>query len=291
MKSINYIKVDAKDGVQIPVVTFNIEESSKKAVVIISHGFGERAESYVEFAELLWQGNYASVIIDQRGHGVPPEGAKKWHGQIPDYQCFIDDIVSVTEKVKELAPDAPIALFGHSMGGNIVANTLLKISSEQANEYYCAVLESPWFELTPPMSPNTLHLLKHLNKIMPRFRIHRKLNHSQISSDAEKRENYAKDPYYHGFISIRMIYGIATGCAYALENADKLTVKTYLAYAENEMIVSNKEMLEFAEKAGDIVTVKSYESNHAIHNDVKQEPYCLDVIAFLDSNLKSKEGV
>jgi len=286
MKTINCIKVDAKDGAVIPVVTFNVEDDSKKAIVIISHGFGEHADSYIEFAELLWQGKYASVIIDQRGHGKPPEGAKKWHGQIPNYQCFVDDIVSVTEKVKELAPGTPIALFGHSMGGNIVVNTLLKISPEKAKEYFCAILESPWFELTPPLSPTTRHLIKHLSQIMPRFRIHRKLNHGQISSDAEKSKGYAKDPYYHGFISTRMIDGILNGCTYALSNAEKMPIKTYLAYADNEMIVSNKEMLEFAKTAGDIVTVKNYASNHAIHNDVQQIPYCQDVIAFLDSNLK-----
>ena len=289
MKNINYIKIDAKDGAKIPVITFNIEEGSKKAIVIISHGFGEHAESYVEHAEQLWQGGYASVIIDQRGHGKPPEGSKKWHGQIPDYQCFVDDIISVTDYIKTTAPNTPIALFGHSMGGNIVVNTLLKITPEKAKEYFCAILESPWFELTPPLSPTTRHLLKHLNQIMPRFRIHRKLDHGKISSDNEKSKGYAKDPYYHGFISVRMIAGIIDGCDFALENADKMPIKTYLAYAENEVIVSNKEMLEFAEKAGEIVTVKGYESNHAIHNDVQQVPYCKDLIAFLDSNLSGRE--
>ena len=286
MQNIIYKKVDAKDGAKIPVITFNTEDDSKKGVIIVSHGFGEHSESYLEFAELMWKGNYASVIIDQRGHGKPPEGSKNWHGQIPDYQCFIDDILSVTEDVKKTIPNTPIALYGHSMGGNIIINTLLKIPPEQAKDYFCAILESPWLELTPPMKPSTRFFVGILSKIMPRFRIHQKLKHEQISSDNEKNQYYIKDPYYHGFISARMINGIVNGCDYALYNAGKMPIKTYLAYAENEMIVSNKEMLEFAEKAGDIVTVKSYTSNHAIHNDVQQEPYCRDLYAFLDSNLK-----
>ena len=285
MKNIEYKKIIAKDGAEIPVVTFNIDDESKKAIVIVCHGFGEHAESYLEFAELLWQGNYASIILDQRGHGKPPAGSKKWHGQIPNYQCFVDDVISVTEYIKEQKPNTPIAIYGHSMGGNIVVNTLLKISAEQAKEYYSAILESPWFELTPPISPTMRHLIMHLSQIIPRFRTHRKLNHGQISSDEEKSKSYAKDPNYHGFISMRMIDGILKGCDYALSNAEKMPVKTYLAYAENEMIVSNKEMLEFVEKAGDIVTVKMYESNHAIHNDINQIPYCKDLIEFLDSNL------
>ena len=284
MQNIQQISVTSKDGASIPVVTCNLEDESKKGIVIICHGFGEHSGSYIEHAERLWQGGYASVILDQRGHGKPPDGSKNWHGCIPDYQCFIDDIISVTDEAKKLAPNTPIALYGHSMGGNIIANTLLRISPERAKEYFCAILESPWFELTPPMKPVTRSMVKMLSKIMPKFRIHQKLKHEEISSDKEKSQYYAKDPYYHGFISTRMIAGIISGCDYALENAGKLPIKTYLAYAENEMIVSNKEILEFAEKAGDIVTVKSYESNHAIHNDVQQIPYCRDLIAFLDSN-------
>jgi len=286
MKTINYKKINAKDGAEIPIITFNTEDESKKGIIIVSHGFGEHSESYLEFAEFMWKGNYASVIIDQRGHGKPPEGSKNWHGQIPDYQCFVDDIISVTEEIKKTMPNTPIALYGHSMGGNIIINTLLKIPQEKAKEYFCAILESPWLELTPPMKPATRKLVGLLSKIMPKFRIHQKLKHEDISSDSEKNQYYIKDPYYHGFISARMIDGIIKGCDFALENASKMPIITYLAYAENEKIVSNKEMLEFAEKAGDIVTVKSYASNHAIHNDVQQVPYCEDLIAFLDSNNK-----
>jgi len=285
MQNINYKKVSAKDGAEIPIITFNIEDADKKGILIVSHGFGEHSGSYLEFAELMWKGKYASVIIDQRGHGKPPDGSKNWHGQIPDYQCFVDDIVSVTEETKKLSPNTPIALYGHSMGGNIIMNTLLKITPEQAKEYFCSLLESPWLGLTPPMKPATRSLVKVLNKIMPRFIIKQKLKHEQISSDEEKNKYYANDPYYHGFISVRMLNGIINGCDFALENAGKMPVKTFLAYAENEIIVSNKEILEFAEKAGDIITLKCYASNHAIHNDVQQIPYCEDLIAFLDSNL------
>jgi len=285
MQNIEYIKVAAKDGAEIPVITFNIEDSSKKGIVIVCHGFGEHSGAYIEHAERLWQGGYASVILDQRGHGKPPEGVKKWHGLIPDYQCFIDDIVSVTETVKNLAPDTPIAIYGHSMGGNIVVNTLLRIPPEQAKTYFCAILESPWLELHEPLSPFMEGLLRLLNRLAPNFLHYRKLKHDDLSGDIEKKQGYSKDPYYHGFISMRMITGVMDGCAYALENADKLPVKTFLAYADKEVVVCTKAILDFADKAGDMVTVKEYSSHHAIYNDVSRELYCKDIVAFLDSNV------
>ena len=285
MQSVEYITVTAKDGAQIPVITCNIEDSNKKGIVIVCHGFGEHSGAYIEHAGRLWEGRYACVILDQRGHGKPPQGVKKWHGIIPSYQSFIDDIDSVTEAVRKMAPDTPIAIYGHSMGGNIVVNALLRLPPGKASSYFCAILESPWLELYEPLSPMFVGVIRCLNRIMPNFRHYRKLKYDKLSTDTEKKQGYSKDPYYHGVISVRMIDGIMKGCSYALENAGRLPVKTYLAYAGNELVVSNDAILEFAAKAGDMVTIKQYESNHAIYNDVKREPYCRDLIAFLDSNV------
>jgi len=237
MQSVQNIDVKAKDGAKIPVATCNLEDNAKKGIVIISHGFGEHSGAYIEHAGRLWQGGYACVILDQRGHGKPPEGSKGWHGRIPGYQSFIDDIVSVTEFVKEKAPGTPAAIYGHSMGGNIVANTLLRLPAEQAAGYFCAIMESPWFELHKPLSPFMSGLIKILHKIAPDFRHYRKLKHDDLSGDAEKKQGYSKDPYYHGFISMRMITGIQDGCTYAMENAARLPVKTYISYADDEVVV------------------------------------------------------
>jgi len=118
---------------------------------------------------------------------------------------------------------------------------------------------------------------------MPNLRNERKLNHSDLSSDNERSEGYSKDPLYHGFISMRMITGILDGCDYVIENAASLSVPVFLAYAKNELVVCNEAIRIFAEKAGDIVTIREYESNHAIHNDEIRESYCHDMIEYLDS--------
>jgi len=285
MDNFEHLEIIAKDRTIIPAISYHVNDSSKKAIVIISHGFGEHSGSYREHAQRLWQGGYASVIIDQRGHGKPPEGQDKWHGTIPHYQCFIDDIVSVTDAVKKIAPDVPIALYGHSMGGNIVLNVLLRLPPRLAKEYFCAVIESPWLDLHDPINPVMHVLIKIMNVISPNYRNQRKLNHDDLSSDKERNQGYAKDPHYHGFISVRMINGIIGACSYAMKNAARLPIKTYLAFAKHERVVSNEAILEFINKAGDMLTVKEYDSHHAIYNDINRVPYCQDLIAFLDSNL------
>ena len=281
------IEITAKDGAVIPAIALNIDDSRKKAVIIICHGFGEHSGSYIELAEQFQKAGYASIIPDQRGHGKPPEGVKKWHGIIPDYQCFIDDILALTDHIGQITPDTPIALYGHSMGGNIVINTVLQSSLHQASPYLCAVLESPWLELYKPLGTPEKYVVNLLSRILPDLRQNRKLNHSDLSGDTERSEGYSKDPLYHGYISMRMASGIFSGCGYALENAQNFSIPAYLAYADNDVVVCNKAIHDFAEKAGDIITIKGYRSNHAVHNDENRESFITDVIAFLNSCIPS----
>jgi len=283
------IDVTAKDGAVIHAITLGMDDSKKKAVVIISHGFGEHSGSYIELAEKLYSGGYASIIPDQRGHGEPPEGVKKWHGIIPDYQCFIDDITTLKDYARETAPETPIAVYGHSMGGNIAINTLLQSSLDQTSPYFCAVLESPWLGLYKPLGFLMTNIVKILSRILPDTRQHRKLNHSDLSGDKERSEGYAKDPLYHGYISMRMASGIFGGCDYAMDNSARFPIPAYLAYADNDVVICNKSILAFAEKGGERITVKEYRSKHAIHNDEKREQFFADVITFMDSSLPSKQ--
>ena len=279
------IDLTAKDGAVLHAVTIGLDDSNIKAIIIISHGFGEHSGSYIELAEDLHKAGFASIIPDQRGHGTPPKGSKKWHGLIPRYQCFIDDIFTVTEYVQKQVPGKPVVLYGHSMGGNIVLNTLLRSLPQQTSIYSCAILESPWLGLYDPINLAMVIAIKVLSRVMPNLINKQKLDHNALSSDIERAERYSQDILYHGLISMRMIGGILNGCKYAMKNAVNMRLPTYLAYASNELIVCNKEILKFANKAGDIVTAKEYVSNHAIHNDDNRDLLCDDMVKFIELNI------
>ena len=94
-----------------------------RAVLLLQHGMAEHGGRYVRFQRALAEAGYASVVHDHRGHGETagrgplgvfgPEG---WDG-------VMTDAMAVADAARERYPDAPLVLFGHSMGG-IVALTL-----------------------------------------------------------------------------------------------------------------------------------------------------------------------
>jgi len=113
-----------------------------------------------------------------------------------------------------------------------------------------------------------------------------KLPPGDVTGDKIKSEEMDKDPLYHNRISLRMFAGINKACKYAVKNAAKLSIPTFLVYAANEKIVSNPAIQKFYGSCGDNVTTKEYESYHAIHNDVKREEFYNDMIEFLDDKIK-----
>ena len=280
------IAVTAKDGTSINAEAWNFEKGRIKGIVIISHGFGEHGAMYAEVAETLGQAGYASLLFDQRGHGappgMPPELLKKHFGVTPGYGCFLDDVASVTVAARQMAPDAPVALYGHSMGGNIVANTLLRDSGG----YSCAVLEAPWFGLYKEQSPLIVGFARVAGRLSPGLATVNKLKPEVLTSIPERMEAYIGDPLYHGRISFRLFTGVKNGCANAIKNASSLSIPLFLAYAENDTVLSNEATLRFAAGAGGAATVRGYDSRHAIHNDADRDRYFSDVICFLDKHCK-----
>jgi len=146
-------------------------------------------------------------------------------------------------------------------------------------------LESPWLGLYKPLSLPEKHLLKLLNIILPNMKIRRKFKSGDFTEDAAKKQEGTKDPYYHGYISMRMIFGIMAGCKNAMENAEKLPIKTYIAYADKERVVSQKAIIDFAGKAGDAAILKKYESYHSVYSNNDRESYYNDLISFIDSRI------
>ncbi len=278
----NDFMLKAKDGALITGKAYNVEDESVKGILVICHGFGEHTGNYADFVDHLVSENYACIVFNQRGHGKLPE---KKLGVIPSYQSFLDDISTIIADIKQKAPNKPIALYGHSMGGNIASNYLFKCGQ---SDFTCAILESPWLGLYKEAHPLKVIMAKTLSYVFPDVPLPKKdteLPLSDITSDVEKQKEFKEDPLYHNRMSLRMFKEINDGCTYAMDNASSLSIPTFIAIAEDERIVSNEAIEKFREKcSSDIVSKEEYASRHSIHNDKKRADFHIDVIAFLNKH-------
>lgn len=95
-----------------------VVKANAKAIVQISHGMAEHKERYDEFASFLAENGYAVFVHDHLGHGESVEDDKYlgYFGDEDGWMNLVEDCFSVTKLAREIFPNKPVVLMGHSMG-------------------------------------------------------------------------------------------------------------------------------------------------------------------------------
>lgn len=90
------------------------DELDVRPVVVLVHGYMDAAGTWDLVAPHLVREGYRVLAPDMRGFGQGP------HAPPGSYYHFFDYVADLAEVVDTLAPQAPLHLVGHSMGGAIV---------------------------------------------------------------------------------------------------------------------------------------------------------------------------
>jgi len=238
-------------------------------VIQLIHGFGEGIFHYREVADFFTQNGYACVIHDQRGFGEMPDLSlaqrKRARGVVPGYEHLLQDVETIREKIDEWYPDVPVILFGHSMGGNIAINLLLKC---EGGQYEKTILEAPWLRLYKPLPTSLAILARLLGKISGKIRVSSKLDADDIASKADKTRNLKSDGVYHDRVSLRLYTGVSDAGEYAIKHAANMQIPTLLLSAGQDKIVCSKAIREFVKNAEEHVELIEYpDGYHCLHAD------------------------
>lgn len=96
-------------------------DGDPRAVLIVIHGLKDYADRYGELAASLNAKGIAVEAFDLRGHGH--SGGKPV--RVKEFTDYTGDVGTFYDQVAARYPDKPIFIFGHSMGGGIVARFAL----------------------------------------------------------------------------------------------------------------------------------------------------------------------
>jgi alpha-beta hydrolase superfamily lysophospholipase len=130
------------------------------------------------------------------------------------------------------------------------------------------IATGPWLELAfqPPAAQVRLGRL--MNGIAPGFTQHSKLDTTGLSHDQTVVSAYENDPLVHDKISARLFVAVYESGLWALEHAAEFPLPLLLMNGAADPITSAKASREFAERAGDKVTLKVWDGlYHEIHNE------------------------
>jgi len=256
-------------------------ETKPKALINLVHGFGEYSERYNHWAELFVKKGYAVHAIDYRGHGKS-DGKRGYIHSFDDYLSDIDVLVHESEK---MFSEIPHFIYGHSLGGNIVTNYILR----RENRFKGAVISSPWYRLAIIPSTITLFFAKTIKSIFPKFTQKANLNVDGISHDQQVINNYIKDPLVHEKISVRMFFEIFNAGKWILENPERLKTPVLIQHGNADKITSYHASKEFADQGKTLnkdVTFKEWDGMyHELHNELKYEEVFNFVVEWIENQL------
>jgi alpha-beta hydrolase superfamily lysophospholipase len=264
---------------QLTLHTLSLLPETPVAVILFVHGLGEHIGRYQEYFEFFQEHDIACVGIDLRGHGKS-EGKQ---GHVNRYEDFLDDVEEYASYVKKSFPDIPLFLYGHSMGGNIALNYLIRRNPSMIK---AGIITSPWLSLRVKPSSLKLLLAKIMQHLFPAYSESNALDPAHLSHDPEVEKKYKEDPLVHEKISAGCFASCVKAGEYAMRHASELKIPILLIHGGADPITSPSSSKSFAEANKDKVTLKIYDHMlHETHNETDKEVVYKDVLSWLNKQL------
>ncbi len=273
----------SQDGTELFAQTFP-SKTTPKAIICLVHGLGEHIERYARLAEALNQADYTLIGFDLRGHG---KSAGK-RGHTPSYETLLTDIDSFLAEINETHPEAPLFLYGHSLGGNLVLNYALRRQTNLQG----VISTSPWLKLAFEPPAIQIRLAKIMDTLFPAFIQSSNLKTVDLSRDTAVVRAYEDDPLVHDKISARLFLAMHESGLWALEHAQEFPLPLLLMHGSADRITSAEASQEFAKKAAKRTLFKLWEGfYHETHNEPEQADVFREIIVWLDNRINRAENI
>jgi acylglycerol lipase len=240
-----------------------------RAVVILVHGLGEHMQRYSHWAALFNKAEIGFAGIDLPGHGRS-EGRR---GSVKNYRQVGEMIDILLNTCKKTFPGVPVFIYGHSLGGGIVLEYLLRKNPGIKG----AIVTSPWLRLSFEPPRIKVVMASVMKNLLPGLIQPSGLNVNHISHDELVVEKYKADPLVHDKISVSLFHAAMTAAKYSLDNAGELKIPTLILHGSDDQICSPEGSREFAAKT-DKAELKIWEGGyHELHN----EPFKEEVFKYI----------
>ena len=260
-------------------------EAKPRAVICLIHGMGEHSGRYTHVADQLTQAGYTLLSFDLRGQGQ----SKGLRGHTPSYDALLNDINSLLNEADKCFPELPRFLYGHSLGGNLALNYVLRRQPQLKG----VIVTGPWLRLAFEPPRFKIILAQITNYIWPSFSQKSGLDTKALSRDSEVVYACENDPLVHDHISARMFISGHKAGRWALEHASELTIPLLLMHGGDDKMASLEASREFADKITKNCTLKIWDGlYHEIHNEPEKQEVLTFLINWLNERIieKSSKG-
>ncbi len=256
-----------------------LPDESARAVLLIAHGLNEHCGRYQHLVEYFVYEGYAIYGFDYPGHGRS-EGTRSY---IKDFSEFTETLLIYIEIIKELQPNLPIFILGHSMGGLVGAHLLIDHPDQIAG----AILSGSLILVPDNISPITITIGKIISTILPKLGL-AAIDSSGLSRDPNIIEAYKADPLvFTGKVTTNLSIKMNQAMDRVVTDGGKINLPLLLLHGKADYIVdpvSTQFLYDLVSSENKKIIY--YEGlYHEIYNEPEHDQVFEDVSSWLNKQL------
>jgi alpha-beta hydrolase superfamily lysophospholipase len=238
------------------------------------HGFDAHSARYRHVGSALAQAGLTATLFDSRGHGRS-QGRR---GHVDRFAQYGADLAAVAAAARAAAPGQPLTLLGHSLGGLVVLDAVLRGVLQPDR----MVLAAPWLGLVMAVPWWKRAASPLFARLWPTLTMGNGLNASDISRNPDAVQSRETDPLIHHVATARWFEEVLATQQRIRTAQPTLKVPTLVLVAGQDRIVSSEATMTFAQAAGPAVAIRRYEAlYHELFLEPEQEQVMTDILAWL----------
>lgn len=271
---------ESHDGLEMYAQSWEPEENAK-AVVCLVHGLGEHSGRYAHVGKAFAEAGFALAGFDLRGHGK--SGGPRGH--IPSFEAFMDDINDFIKQVDARFEGFPRFLYGHSLGGILVLNYVLRSKPE----FKGVISTGAGLRTSLEEQAGKVMLARVLGTLMPGTAIPSGLNPNDISRRKEVVDAYVNDPLVHDKMTLGFGKIMLSVLPWTFEHAHKFSLPLLIMHGTSDKLGYPRGSEEFAGYVKENCTLKLWDGlYHEIHNEPEQDEVFTFMIDWMNAQLRKK---
>jgi alpha-beta hydrolase superfamily lysophospholipase len=269
------------DGVGGVHIVYDVwtPDAPARAVMVLSHGFGEHARRYDHVAARFADAGLITYALDHRGHGR--SGGKRVY--LRDMSEYTGDFATLVDIAATDYPGLPRIVLGHSMGGAIV----FAYGVEHPDDYIAMVLSGPAVDARTATSPVMAVLGKYVGRLTPGLPA-QELDANFVSRDPAVVAAYNADPLvHHGKLPAGVGRALLLVGETMPQRAHALTAPLLVVHgAEDRLVpVVGSERLVDCVSSQDVHLKVYPELYHEVFNEPERDRVLGDVVAWIEARL------
>ena len=257
-----------------------------QGIVFITHGLSENSDRYNLLARFINQNQCNAYAWDLRGHGR----SSGIRGYVKNFRVYEKDLVCFLDFILPREKNIPFILFGHSLGGLIIARSLFH-EEDIVSSASGICFSAPAFGLIMSISLIKMVMSRATKFICPWWVYYNKIISSYLSRDPYFLNVMETDMFRHNKVCPEIYLTIKNTPHTLLTSSQSISSKLLILLGGDDVIVDNlasKKYFDLIQSTLPKKLIVYPGSKHQILEDYGNEKILQDFKIFLQSIISKK---